>query len=109
MSNANGTSAETPAGKGCRAAPGSFRPVVAAGRCEAKADCVRVCPYDVFEVGPIAPATFKSLPWLARLKVRVHGMKTAHTPKADACRACGLCVDACPEKAISLVEWSAAM
>jgi NAD-dependent dihydropyrimidine dehydrogenase PreA subunit len=34
----------------------------------------------------------------------VHGKQTAFTPRADACHACGLCVVACPEKAIALVR-----
>jgi len=29
-------------------------------------------------------------------------MKMAYTPNVDACLACGLCVAACPEKAITL-------
>ena len=40
-------------GQVCKAAPASFMPVVDRGRCEGKADCVEVCPYDVFEVGRI--------------------------------------------------------
>ncbi|MBU2655836.1 MULTISPECIES: 4Fe-4S binding protein [Acetobacteraceae] len=28
----------------------------------------------------------------------------AYTPHADQCRACGLCVKACPERAIQLVK-----
>lgn len=33
-----------------------------------------------------------------------HGRKFAYTPRADGCRAYGLCVVACPEDAIRLVE-----
>jgi NAD-dependent dihydropyrimidine dehydrogenase PreA subunit len=90
-------------GAGCKAPPGSFFPVVDRGRCEGKADCVAVCPYDVFDVVRIEVADYRALPWRARLKVAVHGMKTAYTPRADQCRACGLCVVACPEGAIRLV------
>jgi len=44
---------------------------------------------------------------LNKLKLRVHGMHVAYTPNADACRACGLCVTACPERAITLVRSAA--
>ena len=73
-------------------------------RCEGKRDCVEVCPYDVFEVRTIDEAEYRALPALARFKVWAHGKQTSYTPRADACRACGLCVVACPEKAISLVR-----
>jgi NAD-dependent dihydropyrimidine dehydrogenase PreA subunit len=89
-------------GELCEAPPGTFVPVVDRGRCEGKADCVEVCPYDVFEVGRIAETAFRALPLIGRFKVRVHGMRTAHTPREDACQACGLCVVACPEHAIEL-------
>jgi 4Fe-4S ferredoxin len=90
-------------GERCRAPAGAWRPVVDRSRCEGKSDCVGVCPYDVFEVAKIDPAEYRALPFLSRLKVRAHGMKTSYTPRADACRACGLCVVACPEKAITLI------
>ena len=83
---------------------GRLRPVVDRARCEAKGDCVAVCPYDVFEVGPIRAADYRALGLVSRLKVRVHGMKSAYTPRAEACLACGLCVVACHEGAIRLVE-----
>lgn len=87
-----------------KAAPGTFKPVVDARRCEGKGDCVAVCPYDVFEVGRLPDVEFASMPLLVRLKLWAHGRKTAFTPNADACRACGACVTACPERAITLAR-----
>ena len=86
----------------CKQAAGVFAPVVDLGRCEGKADCVRVCPENVFEIGRIANADYQGLGIVSKLKLRVHGMMVAYTPNADACRACGLCVSACPEHAITL-------
>lgn len=91
-------------GAECKAEPGAFRPVVDARRCEGKAECVAVCPYDVFEVGRLGDEAFAAMPVLVKLKLWAHRRKTAFTPRADACRACGLCVVACPEDAIRLVE-----
>jgi NAD-dependent dihydropyrimidine dehydrogenase PreA subunit len=89
-------------GDKCRAVPGLYRPVVDRARCEGKRDCVDVCPHDVFEVRRMDAADFAALPVLAKFKSVVHRRLTAYTPLADACRACGLCVVACPEKAIRL-------
>ncbi len=94
-------------GEKCRAAPGVWKPVVDLRRCEGKADCIAVCPYDVFALAPIDEATYRALPFLNRLKLAVHGKKIAITPHADACQACGLCVVACPEEAIQLVQTEA--
>lgn len=88
----------------CRALPGTYAPSVDRRRCEGKATCVAVCPYAVFEVRKIDEDEYRSLPVLARLKLLAHRKKTAYTPRADACRACGLCVEACPEDAIKLVR-----
>ena len=87
---------------GCKQAPGVYRPVVDRNKCEGKRDCVAACPYDVFEVRTIDDGDFAALSFLSKLKSRVHGKVTAYTPKAPDCRACGLCVSACPEKAIRL-------
>jgi NAD-dependent dihydropyrimidine dehydrogenase PreA subunit len=91
-------------GEKCRAEPGLFRPVVDRGRCEGKHDCVDVCPHSVFEVRRIEDADFARLSLVGRVKSVVHGRKTAYTPAADQCQACGLCVVSCPEKAITLVR-----
>ena len=93
-----------PASNECRAAPGEFAPVVDRAKCEGKADCVEVCPLDVFEVRRIDDADFAQLGVLAKLKSIAHGRKTAYTPRASACEACGKCVVACPEKAIKLAR-----
>jgi 4Fe-4S ferredoxin len=70
--------------------------------CEGKGDCVRVCPEHVFQLRRIDAGDYAALPLLNKFKLRVHGMQVAYTPNADACRSCGLCVSACPEKAITL-------
>jgi 4Fe-4S ferredoxin len=89
-------------GEQCQAETGVFRPSIDRARCEGKGDCVEVCPFGVFEVRRIAEADFAELSFFAKLKSRAHGRKTAYTPAASACQACGLCVVSCPEKAISL-------
>lgn len=88
----------------CRQKPGLFKPIVNHSRCEGKSDCVVVCPVNVFEVRRIEDSDFAALGILAKVKVMVHGRKTAYTPRAEACEACGLCVTACPEKAIRLMK-----
>lgn len=92
-------------GEECTAEGGRFTPKVDHGKCEGKEDCAAVCPYDVFEVRKIDDADFEALGFLARLKKRAHRRQSAYTPGADGCRACGMCVVACPEKAITLVEF----
>jgi NAD-dependent dihydropyrimidine dehydrogenase PreA subunit len=93
-------------GENCQAEPGSLYPVIDRNRCEGKADCVEVCPYEVFEVGRMRDSDFAQLSFLGRLKSLAHKRQTAHTPRSNACQACGLCVVACPEDAIELVKHS---
>ena len=88
----------------CRGKPGRSSPVIDRARCEGKAECVRVCPYDVFEVRRMDDTDFANLGVLAKLKSIAHGRKTAYTPRASACLACGKCLAACPEKAITLAR-----
>lgn len=91
-------------GEVCRAEPGTWAVSVDVRRCEGKGDCVVVCPYDVFEVAPIEDAVYAALPLLIRIKLRVHGKRTAYVRRPEACRACGLCVVACPERAVALTK-----
>jgi 4Fe-4S ferredoxin len=79
------------------------RPVIDHGRCEAKQDCVRVCPNDVFEVRRMDPEDFATLGMLGKLRTTAHRRMTAYTPRLDQCNECGYCVTACPETAITLV------
>jgi NAD-dependent dihydropyrimidine dehydrogenase PreA subunit len=88
----------------CRAAPGEFTPVVNRAKCEGKAECVEVCPVQVFDVRRMDDRDFAQLGVLAKLKSLAHGRKTAYTPRASVCEACGKCVAACPEKAIKLAR-----
>jgi NAD-dependent dihydropyrimidine dehydrogenase PreA subunit len=88
----------------CQEAPGALVPLVDRARCEGKAECVEVCPYNVYEVGRTTDADFAELGLLAKLRSVVHGRRSAYTPRASACQACGKCVAACPEKAIKLVR-----
>jgi NAD-dependent dihydropyrimidine dehydrogenase PreA subunit len=91
-------------GQRCAAEPASWMPTIDRGRCEGKADCVVVCPNDVFEVRRMDDEDFSRLRALAKLKSMAHQRLTAYTPNLDQCRACGLCVVACPEHAITLVR-----
>ena len=96
------TERERIAGARCDQESGVIRPIVDLRRCEGKGDCVRVCPENVFHVRQVDETDYRALSLLHRLKLRVHGMEVAYTPNANACRACSLCVSACPEQAITL-------
>jgi 4Fe-4S ferredoxin len=87
----------------CADQPGRFAPRIDRNRCEAKADCVRVCPYHVFEIRRLSAEEKRGLSWIGRLKSFAHGGQQAFAVRADDCHACGLCVKACPESAIRLV------
>jgi 4Fe-4S ferredoxin len=90
-------------GDNCRTRPGTMMPRIARDSCEGAGKCVDVCPHDVFEVRVIDEADFERLSFFGRVRSRAHGRRTAYTPRAADCHACGLCVAACPEQAIEMV------
>ena len=79
------------------------RPVIDHGRCEAKRECIAVCPYDVFEVHRMDVADFQGLGLMGKLRTTAHRRMTAYAVRAEDCNECGECVSACPEDAITLV------
>jgi 4Fe-4S ferredoxin len=92
--------------KECKHPAGTMIPVVNFSKCEAKGPCIEVCPYDVFEMQEIKPADYSTLTIAGKIKTFVHGKSKAYAVNADKCQGCGLCVVACPEKAITLAKVS---
>jgi 4Fe-4S ferredoxin len=90
------------ASKGDCQEAGRLVPLIDRNRCEAKGDCVRVCPYNVFELAALSGEQRAALSFVGRIKAFVHGNQQAFALRAADCHACGLCVSACPEKAIKL-------
>lgn len=88
----------------CKHEPGRFVPVVNRNRCEGKSPCVDVCPYDVFVIDTLPEEQRKDLSLVGKIKGWRHRWQQAFTPNAQDCRACGLCVVACPENAITLTR-----
>jgi 4Fe-4S ferredoxin len=86
----------------CKHPAGVMAPVVDPRRCEGKAACVAECPYGVFVVRRFERHELPPLGPLGTLKWWVHGGLQAEVVHADQCHGCGLCVNACPEQAITL-------
>ena len=87
---------------GCSDDSGRVAPFVDRNRCEGKEECVRVCPYDVFEIRKLAPQDRSSLSAIGKLKAWAHGWKQSYVVNPGDCHACRLCIEACPEKALEL-------
>jgi NAD-dependent dihydropyrimidine dehydrogenase PreA subunit len=88
----------------CKQDAGKFIPIVDRNRCEGKKDCVAICPYNVFTIGTLPAEQRNALSFIGRLKGYGHKWQQAFATNADACHACGLCVAACPERALSLTR-----
>ncbi|MBI2941049.1 MAG: ferredoxin family protein [Chloroflexi bacterium] len=90
--------------RGSRHQPGVVAPVVNRNRCEGKADCVRVCPHGVFEMGQLGRAERQQLSLASRLRGFLHRYRQVFVVQPDRCDGCGRCVTACPERAIKLAK-----
>ncbi|MBL8001024.1 MAG: 4Fe-4S dicluster domain-containing protein [Flavobacteriales bacterium] len=85
----------------CDGHAGKLVPVVDHDRCGSKEDCMAVCPYNVFEMDTITKEEKADLSLKGRVKAYFLPDK-AYVVRPEACHACGLCVPACPERAITL-------
>jgi NAD-dependent dihydropyrimidine dehydrogenase PreA subunit len=52
----------------------------------------------------LSEAEKSAMPFFSRFKARVHGNRQAFAVRANDCQACGDCITACPEKAITLTR-----
>ena len=74
-------------------------------RCEAKADCVAVCPYGVFEIRRLLPEDKATLSFRGKLKAWAHGGKQAWSTRSLVMRVSCACEPA--ENAIRLLRFEA--
>jgi NAD-dependent dihydropyrimidine dehydrogenase PreA subunit len=85
-----------------RQAPGIFMPVINASRCDGKGHCVDVCRERVIALKPAEGDHVEDQSLLQRLHLRLFGRRLAYLRNQASCTACGRCVSACPEQAITL-------
>ncbi|GAB4063576.1 ferredoxin family protein [Uliginosibacterium sediminicola] len=88
----------------CKQEPGAFIPVIDRNKCEGKGPCIEVCPYQVLSMYTVPKETRQTLSLVGKIKGMVHRWQQAEVLHPELCKACGLCVSACPEQAISLAR-----
>jgi 4Fe-4S ferredoxin len=91
----------------CKQPAGKLIPQIDRNRCEGKSPCVDVCPYDVFDLGLLTLQQRAGQSFKGRVKSFFHGERQAQLTHPERCHGCGLCVQACPERAITLVKVTA--
>jgi NAD-dependent dihydropyrimidine dehydrogenase PreA subunit len=65
--------------------PGRALPVIDRNRCEGRADCVRVCLYDLFRVEEVPADERRAMSVIGRLKLRAQGWRQAYAVSAADC------------------------
>ncbi len=79
-------------------------PLVNFNNCGGKEDCVAACPYNVFEMQTITKEDKATLTLKGKIKTLFFKEK-AYVINPEQCHACGLCIQACPERAIKLTKF----
>jgi 4Fe-4S ferredoxin len=87
----------------CNQPAGKYIPLIDRNKCEGKAACVAVCPYGVLQIDQLPVDQRATLGFFGKVKGLVHDWQQAFVVEPDLCRACALCVQACPEQAIKLI------
>ena len=88
----------------CKHEAGTFVPVIDRNRCEGKGECARVCPVGFYKVDSLPKEMRSALSIKGKIKGFAHRWQQALLVNAEACEACGLCIKACPEDAITLAR-----
>ena len=83
--------------------PQNVIPVVDLNRCNANGVCTHVCIQNVFRLRQISAEQFGQLSFMGKVKTIFSDNRKAFVEYPERCLNCGLCVSACPEKAIKLV------
>ena len=77
-------------------------PVIDRDRCVGDAGCVAVCPHQVLALRPVAAQDCDGLPASTRFLLSLSQGLQAVVTAPECCRACGLCLAACSQRAITL-------
>ena len=82
----------------------SFIPEIDLNKCESDGICVKSCLFKVFEMNLISDRQFSKLSLIGKIKTLFHGRNKAIVIYPYQCTGCGVCIIACPEKAIKLIK-----